>query len=40
MTNKVLYDASNGTVSNGSVWRAGGKGGKGDYFSDLVQSTY
>ena len=38
--NNVIYDATNGTVSNGSVWRAGGKGGRGDFFADVVQSTY
>lgn len=38
--NRVIYNATNGTVSNGSIWRASGKGGRGDFFVDLVQSNY
>lgn len=37
---KVIYNATNGTVSNGSIWRASGKGGRGDFFVDIVQSNY
>lgn len=40
MADHLLYDATNGTVSTGGIWRAGGKGGKGDYFSDMVTATY
>ena len=36
---KALYDASNGTVSRGSIWRSGGGAGKGDFFKEMVQQA-
>ena len=39
-TAKALYDATNGTVSRGSIWRSGGGAGRGDWFKDMVQATY
>lgn len=37
---QTLYDATNGTVSRGSIWRAGGGAGRGDYFKQMVEQTY
>jgi type II secretion system protein G len=39
-TAKALYDATNGTVSRGSIWRSGGGAGRGDWFKEMVQQTY
>jgi prepilin-type N-terminal cleavage/methylation domain-containing protein len=33
---KALYDATNGTVSRGSIWRGGGGSGRGSYFLEMV----
>jgi len=37
---KVFYDATNGTVSRGSIWRSGGGVGKGSFITKMVQATY
>ncbi len=36
---KILYDASNGTVSRGSIWRSGGGSGQGSFVKDLIAQT-
>ncbi len=36
---KAIYDASNGTVSRGSIWRGGGGVGKGSFFKDMVSQA-
>lgn len=33
---KALYDPTNGTVSRGSIWRAGGGTGRGDFFVSMI----
>jgi len=33
---KAIYDPTNGTVSRGSIWRAGGASGRGDFFKEMV----
>lgn len=37
---KALYDATNGTISRGSIWRGGGGIGRGSFYKDMVQATY
>lgn len=36
---KTLYDPTNGTISRGSIWRAGGGTGQGAYFKELIESA-
>ncbi len=36
---KAVYDATNGTVSRGSIWRGGGGSGQGSYFKEVISQA-
>lgn len=37
--NRAIYDPTNGTVSRGSIWRAGGGTGRGSYFKEMTDAA-